>query len=529
MPSPASIQSFLDTLTASGLVSAEKLAEILDAWPTDMPRTDARQVARELVRCGLLTEFQASAIYQGRTKGLVFGEYIVLEMLGVGGMGRVFRAVHRRMDRIVALKVLPKEALASADAVERFHREVRAAAKLLHPNIAAAYDAGDRDGIHYLVMEYVDGEDLARYVQLHGPLPLAKAVDCVLQTARGLGYAHSHGVVHRDIKPANLLLSSDGVVKILDMGLARFDSPQLKSENETMADEITRTGQVIGTLDYMAPEQAEDITKADHRSDIYSLGCVLYRLVIGKIPYPADTALKKVIAHRESPIPVISNSIEPVSQEINAILRKMLAKKPADRFQSASELIEGLKPLTEPDGIGILSLTDRTKAKNSDDDVSRFLRTLESDVGVRGHAERNENSPIALHGKVSRRDNIALPGRPTRDQPVPVVRRTWLLMAFAILLLIPLIAALANWTRSAKLKIDWPPAERRGARVLIDNAPQPLPVSGEVVYRLTPGRHRVVLLRTGYRRVEWNVELEAGGILTRTPRWEPNSRQSPAG
>lgn len=266
-------------------------------------------------------------------KGSVLGEYTVLEQIGAGGMGQVFKAVHRRMERTVAIKVLPKESLSSPDAVQRFQREVRAAAKLSHPNIVHAYDAGEQGGTPFLVMEYVPGTDLLRHVQKHGPLPVNRAIDYILQAAHGLEYAHGKGVIHRDIKPSNLLLSNDATVKILDMGLARL-------HNGKEGDYSTQTGAVMGTIDFMAPEQADDSKLADRRSDIYSLGCTLYFLLTGK-PIYGGSSIQKVMAHREKPIP----SLPEVPEALQAVFRRMVAKKPEDRYQSMKEVVDALLEL----------------------------------------------------------------------------------------------------------------------------------------------------------------------------------------
>ena len=249
-----------------------------------------------------------------------FGEYTVIEKIGTGGMGQVFKALHRRMDRIVALKILPEGSVKSADALARFQQEVRSAAQLIHPNIVTAYDAGEHDGTPFLVMELVEGRDLFRHVQEYGPLPMEKAVDYILQTARGLEYAHSKGIIHRDIKPANLLLGVDGTVRILDMGLASFRP----AEDETLA----------GTVDYLAPEQTGETRRADQRSDIYSLGCTLFFLLTGKPLYEGKTMIQKVLAHREQPIPLLPS--------LDAVFQKLVAKMPEERYQSMGEVIQAL-------------------------------------------------------------------------------------------------------------------------------------------------------------------------------------------
>lgn len=341
---PLTLEQFIENLTASGLFSADELSDFQESLPPEKRPQDAQGLARELVRAKKLTKYQAETVYRGRTKGLVFGEYTILEQIGAGGMGQVFKARHRTMERVVALKMLPPKAMKSPEAVKRFHREVRTAAKLTHPNIVIAYDAGEHEGIHYLVMEHVEGYDLANVVARRGPLPVPQAVDCIVQAAKGLEYAHSEGVVHRDVKPGNLLLDRKGTVKILDMGLARI----FEGDPSGDPDRLTDSGQVMGTCDYMAPEQAEDMHGADHRADIYSLGCTLYRLLTGHKPYRGDTLIQILLAHREAPIPPILEKRPDVPAELDAVFQKMMAKTPEERYQSMTEVTAALETCVAP-------------------------------------------------------------------------------------------------------------------------------------------------------------------------------------
>ena len=338
-----SLEKFAQGLVRSGLFSAAELAAFREALAPEKRPKNVQGLARELVRAGKLTKYQAGLVYQGKTKGLVLGEYVVLDEIGRGGMGQVLKARHRTMDRVVALKQLPPGAMRSPQAIERFRREVKAAARLEHPNIVTAHDAGEADGIHFLVMQYVEGKDLARVLAEQGPLGIEEAVDCAIQAARGLEYAHRQGIVHRDIKPANLLVDREGTVKILDMGLARMDEPRDPATPAATADRLTESGQVMGTCDYMAPEQAENTRAADHRADVYSLGCTLYRLLTGQRPYEGETPIQILLAHCQAPVPSPCRVRPDVPAGLDAVCQKMMAKRPEDRYQSMGEVIADLE------------------------------------------------------------------------------------------------------------------------------------------------------------------------------------------
>lgn len=339
------LEQFRRQLSASTLLPDEELDSLLAELPPEERPADSEQLAKLLVKKKLLTPFQTRQIYYGKGKSLLLGNYLVLDKLGQGGMGLVYKAQHRRMERIVALKVLSPGVTRSATALSRFHREVKAAARLVHPNIVTAYDADEADGTHYLVMQYVAGEDLSALVHRNGRLPLRLALEYLIQTARGLQYAHEQGIVHRDIKPSNLLLDVDGTIKILDMGLARIDAAA-----DQQQDQLTGTGQIMGTVDYMAPEQAVDSRHADARADIYSLGATLWMLLTARPMYEADTVVKRLMAHQQREIPSLLTFREDVSAELNATFQKMVAKDPDQRQESMSEVIAALQNCLEPGG-----------------------------------------------------------------------------------------------------------------------------------------------------------------------------------
>lgn len=271
------------------------------------------------------------------------GVYRLEARLGHGGMGTVYRAWHNLLKRYVALKILPVERTQNAHALARFQREMELIGQIDHPHVVRATDAGEASGVHYLVMEEIDGLDLARLVGRLGPLPIADACEIARQAAVGLQAVHEHGLVHRDVKPSNLMLTRSGQVKILDLGLACIPGKHV-------GEELTVSGLIVGTADYMAPEQAVSAHRVDIRADIYSLGCVVYKLLTGRAPYGgADyrTIAMKVEAHALLPFPPLCGDRPAASPELAATLERFIAKDPDVRYPTPAEAAAALKPFTE--------------------------------------------------------------------------------------------------------------------------------------------------------------------------------------
>jgi hypothetical protein len=287
--------------------------------------------------------------------------YRVVRLLGAGGMGAVYQAEHRVMQRLVALKVIKRAYTANAAALDRFRGEVRAAARLSHPNVVNTYDAEDVGETHFLVMEYVEGTDLGRLVQERGPLPVDRACEYVRQAALGLQYAFEQGMVHRDLKPHNLMLTPDGRVKILDFGLACFASQAASAAG------VTGTGLVLGTVDYIAPEQADNAHEADIRCDIYSLGCTLYHLLAGHPPFPTGTPLQKVMAHAKKKPQPLTKLRPDLPEGVMPVLERMMAKNPGHRYQTPAEVAIALESLAVETAITREPRPQpRTRATNAD-------------------------------------------------------------------------------------------------------------------------------------------------------------------
>ena len=332
------VDAFLDLVRRSGLVEKDPLnALLLEIKQQGEPQSvDTDFVAHRLVEAGLLTRWQCDKLLEGRHRGFFLGKYKLLGMLGSGGMSTVYLAEHVLMQRRVAIKVLPKNRVDDTSYLARFHREAQAAAALDHRNIVRAYDVDNEGDIHYLVMEYVEGRDLQQMVKQDGPMGYAAAAEYIRQAADGLAHAHNAGLIHRDIKPANLLVDRHNVVKVLDLGLARFTGEDRASLT------VAYDENVLGTADYLAPEQALNSHGVDARADIYSLGCSLYYLLTGHPPFPEGMLAQRLMAHQKTTPPSICQDRADAPLDLVEICNKMMAKKPDRRYQTAAAVAEAL-------------------------------------------------------------------------------------------------------------------------------------------------------------------------------------------
>ncbi|HLW66695.1 MAG TPA: serine/threonine-protein kinase [Gemmataceae bacterium] len=392
MPSPSNILEFLDLTLRSDLLERRSLDTYLTklANEQEQPNT-AKQLAQAMVRDGVLTALQAGLLLKGKWRNFIInGKFKLLEHLGTGGMGSVYLCEHVLMRRRVALKVLPNDKVSDPMLLDRFYREARAVAALDHHNIVRAHDIDCDGDLHFMVLEYVDGSSLQTIIDRFGPMSIARAVNCIRQTADGLQHAHEAGLVHRDIKPGNLLVDRCGIVKILDLGLARFFGDE--------AGPVTRQYEldnVVGTADYLAPEQAVADGCVDIRGDIYSLGVTFYFLLTGRSPYQDGSVSQKLMFHQLSAPTPITEYRRDVPRRLAVVIEKMLAKDPEQRFQTPAELADALAPWDEgPQAPGEEEMPRLSPAARS----SQSTNTLPQMPTMRINAPvKSEAAPFWVH------------------------------------------------------------------------------------------------------------------------------------
>jgi serine/threonine-protein kinase len=362
------VPTLLDVLRRVRILSADQANEV--ARELGHLGDDPKALADCLVQIDWLTVFQRDLIFEGRWDELLLGPYSLLAPLGQGGVSQVYRAWDTARGREVVLKVLRQDLARPTDGIRQFERELRAVTLLNHPNIIKTFDANQEGAIHYFAMEFVEGIDLDKFVKKSGPLPVEQACDFIRQVAQGLQHAHQVGLVHRDVKPANLFLihppvqgkqlsggaiprrGPDPIVKILDWGLARMMPKPGEVIDPTGASTDTEKGMLIGTADYIAPEQARDASLVDTRADIYSLGCTFYFLLTGHPTFTGTSLMQKLMQHQRSEPPPIQSVRPDVPDEVASILQKMLAKSPEDRFQIPLLVVAALRRFCAAPGSG---------------------------------------------------------------------------------------------------------------------------------------------------------------------------------
>lgn len=370
MAKVSTTERLIELVKRSEIVSTEDFASFLAERSKRLRGllpADPDGLANDLIDAGLITSWQMDQLMKGKYRGFKLGKYTLQGHLGTGGMSSVYLSQHPIMRRPVAIKVLPKSRVAKSSYLERFELEARAVAALDHPNIVRAYDIDNEGDTHYIVMEYVEGLDLQRIVERDGPLGYERAADYIAQAALGIQHAHDAGVVHRDIKPANCLVDPTGVVKVLDMGLAKF------SQDESSLSAVHKDS-VVGTADYLAPEQAVNSSNVDHRADIYGLGGTLYYLLMGHAPYPEGTLTERLLKHqKEEPTSIYSKRPDAPATLID-ICRRMMAKKVDQRIQNASTVAAELRqwldgrgggPSESKTGLGRLSALSKSSPSSS--------------------------------------------------------------------------------------------------------------------------------------------------------------------
>ena len=423
---PKSTPDFLALLRASGLVPAESLDPLVALY-FDEPGPVPEGLRAALLEADLVTDWQLEQIAKGRHRGFTLGKYTLRRLIGAGGMGSVYLARHTALGGDVAIKVLPTKRVGDGSYLERFNREAQAAARLSHPNIARVIDLDTVNSIHFMVMEYVRGIDLHAKVKHDGPMAVAEAVDCIRQAALGLHHAHEQGFVHRDIKPANLMLDIHGTIKVLDLGLAKTRTDDDEAASLTM--EFHE--KTLGTADFVAPEQAADSHTADRRADIYSLGCTLYYLLVGRAPFAAGSIKDRLKSqlHAKPPNPVEDRPDVPA--DLAEYYFRLMEKSPAARPQTAKEVADTLQAWLAKHGApaGTASVQHQ-RAAVARRDGSGSSVMLRSDLSSRisgistVDATSDRGSEIIGHSSVIRRSATDLrlpPGavRPPAGKPRP--------------------------------------------------------------------------------------------------------------
>lgn len=516
-----SVKAFQARLERNNLLSKEQQAGLADL-SKNFPTPEA--LAARLVERNWLTSWQAQMLLAGHER-FFLGKYKLLDRLGEGGMGAVFRAEQIPLGRIVALKMISKAIARDSAAVTRFRREIRAAAALDHPNIVHAYDADHVEDVHFLVMECVDGEDLQSLADRLGRLSTKAACELIRQAALGLHHAHERGMIHRDIKPRNLLVTkgtNGTVVKVLDFGLARVPS------GGTKADSLTATGQIMGTPDYISPEQAQDSRTADERSDIYSLGLTLYRLLTGRLAFPGQNLMEKITARMNRDAPSVLDHCPELSPKLAEVVAKMTACRPEMRFQSAEEVAQALAPSAEAITLAELQphkkSTSPTLVETVDfavlehDANTKAVTVKESQWALEELADKLRTEAVPQEGETQSLIQQQLNKRRQKDRR----QFQWLLASVGSV--IALVAGFFLWQAAGQtmIVIDWPAEHRNSGTVIVDGQEHPVDGTGRLEFPGDWGRRQLEIQREGYHPIKESWHLGRGEKIVFRPEWKPN-------
>jgi serine/threonine protein kinase len=435
--SEPSAKSFLKLLGRSGIVAENRLKQELSKLSEKAGgrSVNTGDLASHLIESGLITQWHTDKLLAGKYKGFFLGKYKLLGHLGSGGMSSVYLAQHRISDQLRAIKVLPRKRVTDKSYLDRFYLEARAAASLDHQNVVRIYDICNESDTHYMVMEYVKGKDLHEMVKDHGPLDLEQAARYTAQAAEGLTHAHERDLVHRDIKPANLLKTDNGEVKILDLGLA------LVNQEDTESLTVLYNEKVMGTADYLSPEQAVNSHEVDHRADIYSLGCTLYYLITGHPPFNKGTLAQRIAMHQTQDPPDIRESRPECPAALVDICQRMMEKKADDRYQTCAAIQSDLLALADSGQLSdVPAATAPSGGYSSDSSES-------SDSSDNRSAQ--QGAPFAIDtSSAGSASSEKSPSSSELQPAVPVRRRRksppkWLLPLLIVVMFIILVAVLA--------------------------------------------------------------------------------------
>jgi serine/threonine protein kinase len=444
---PPTVEGFLKTVLRSGLLDRETLQAQLRSLPPDR-RGEPEAVAEHLVKAGQLTRFQARKLFAGTALGLALGPFHVLAPIAKGGMGTVYLARDTRSGLLVALKVLPpKRAREEERLLARFRREMEMCQRVSHPHLAWTYEVGAWQGVYYIAMEYIPGKSLYRLVHDEGPVPVPRLARLFAEVCLALDHAHNQGLIHRDLKPSNIIVTPNDHAKVLDLGLALMEG-EVQTEREVVGGE----GYVVGTMDYIAPEQTTDPSKVDSRCDVYALGCTIYFALAGRPPFPGGTSKEKILRHRTedpAPIPPLNPNVPPA---FIGLVRRMMAKEPGERLPSAAAVRHELLvwadkgpglPLDRPEDAGYERAVASLEAKEpSPEQIDAEVLPSTDEPSPQEEAPKEKPIPEAIpYGilvpakKPKRTSRVVLPDPeppPARPEPRPAERPPWLLYAIPV-------------------------------------------------------------------------------------------------